>query len=308
MSSLPQETEANAGQWKATLVLGADLIKEDLADALSDFWQWMVEPEPVALSLVEVEENASWAVEAYYLDAPDEEALTKALSPFFDEHGAAMPALKVEQLPDLDWVARSLEGLTPIETQRFFIHGAHNRDVRPAGKYTLAVEAGLAFGTGHHPTTYGCLTMIEEIARRRPITNALDLGCGTGLLALALARLTRRKVLASDIDPVAVKVTKENAAANDLGPFIEAVTARGFAHARITQKAPFDLIVANILARPLVSLAREMERHLAPGGEIILSGILESQENMVASAFRDQGLHLFRRQIIGDWVILHLKG
>lgn len=308
MSSSPAGAENGAGQWKATLVLGADLVKADIADALSDFWQWVAEPEPVAVSLIEVEEHVSWAVEAYYLEEPDKEVLRKALAPFFKEHGAAMPPIEVEQLPDLDWVARSLEGLTPIETQRFFIHGAHNRDIRPAGKYTLAVEAGLAFGTGHHPTTYGCLTTIEEIARRRPITNALDLGCGTGLLALALARLTRRKVLASDIDPVAVKVTKENAAANDLGPFIEAVTARGFAHGRITRKAPFDLIVANILARPLVSLARDMEQHLAPGGEIILSGILGAQENMVASAFRDQGLHLFRRQIIGDWVILHLKG
>lgn len=292
-----------ATQWKATLVLPMHL-----AEGASDLLQWAATPEPVAVSTIELEEGETWAVEAYYLDAPEEAELEKLLTPYFTEFGLDVPGFQIEQLPDVDWVAKSLEGLKPIETARFFVHGAHDRNLRPAGKYALQIEAGLAFGTGHHPTTFGCLSMLEEITRRRKIRNALDLGCGTGLLALALAKLTGQKVLASDIDPIAVKVTKENAKANGLGPLIEAVPAAGFAHRRITEKKPFDLIVANILARPLVSLARDMEQHLAPGGEIVLAGILNRQGPMVESAFRDQGLKLRGREVIGDWVILHLQG
>ncbi|MGK2742348.1 50S ribosomal protein L11 methyltransferase [Tepidicaulis sp. LMO-SS28] len=296
-------SDPSATQWKATLVLPMHL-----ADGAGDLLQWAVTPEPVAVSTIELEEGETWAVEAYYLDAPEEAELEKLLSPYFSEFGLDMPEFQIEQLPDVDWVAKSLEGLKPIESARFFVHGAHDRNLRPAGKHTLQIEAGLAFGTGHHPTTFGCLSMLEEITRRRKIRNALDLGCGTGLLALALAKLTGQKILASDIDPIAVKVTKENAKANGLGPLIEAVPAAGFAHRRITEKKPFDLIVANILARPLVSLARDMEQHLAPGGEIVLAGILNRQGPMVESAFRDQGLKLRGREVIGDWVILHLQG
>ncbi len=185
--------------------------------------------------------------------------------------------LKREQVPDIDWVAHSLEGLKPVRAGRFFVHGSHDRDKRRINDLGIEIDAGQAFGTGHHGTTSGCLDMISEVIRREHPRNALDLGTGSAVLAIGIAKLAPIPVLATDIDPVAVAVAQENVVKNGVAARVQTETATGFHHPAMRFAAPFDLIVANILARPLMQLAPEMRRHLAWGGSLILSGILETQ-------------------------------
>jgi len=216
-------------------------------------------------------------------------------------------ALSVEILPDVDWVTKSLEGLKPVRAGRFLVHGAHDRDKRRAGDLTIEIEAGQAFGTGHHGTTAGCLRKIEEVVRRERPRNALDLGTGSAVLAIAIAKLARIPVLATDIDPVAVKVAAENVELNGVSAFVATATAIGFGHRAISSWKPFDLIVANILARPLMRLAPDMARHLVPGGSLILSGILAHQRNAVISAYVAQGFRHVSTLPLEGWVTLHMK-
>jgi ribosomal protein L11 methyltransferase len=171
----------------------------------------------------------------------------------------------------------------------------------------MKIEAGLAFGTGHHETTALCLSVLSELAKRRTFGNVLDLGCGTGLLAIGAAKLWRRSVLASDIDPVAIEVTEENAAANGVAPLIHAVTADGMTNPAIAERAPFDLIVANILAGPLTQLAPGIVRALAKGSTLVLSGLLTWQENLVVSFYVPHGLILRARRRDGPWSALVLE-
>ena len=205
-------------------------------------------------------------------------------------------------------MTKSLEGLDPVRAGRFFVYGSHDADKIPAGLIPLLIDAGQAFGTGHHETTTGCLEFISDLIRPGMKVNALDIGTGTGVLAIALAKLTHVNVLATDIDPVAVKVTDKNARANGVGPFVKARTAKGFSHPIIKAHAPYDLIIANILARPLVSLAPSFRAHLQGGGTLILSGILRQQETMVRNAMRLQGMVLVSRKPKGDWVTLRIQG
>jgi ribosomal protein L11 methyltransferase len=222
--------------------------------------------------------------------------------------GLALPgAIEREILPDIDWVALSLEGLKPVRAGRFFVHGAHDRQKRRSGDIAIEIEAGLAFGTGHHGTTSGCLDVIEQVARRERPQNALDLGTGSAVLAIALAKLAHIPVLATDIDPVATKVAAENVRLNQVSEYVETRTAPGFHHPIFAARAPFDLIIANILARPLMSLAPEMAKYIAPGGSIILSGILERQRNAVLAAYCGQKFRHVRTLAREGWVTLHLK-
>ena len=212
-----------------------------------------------------------------------------------------------EILPDIDWVARSLEGLQPVRAGRFLVHGSHDRDRRRIGDLAIEIEAGLAFGTGHHGTTSGCLEMIEIVGRRERPRNALDLGTGSAVLAIALAKMQHIPVLATDIDPVATKVAAVNARLNEVSPFVETRTAPGFHDSLFRLRAPFDLIVANILARPLMSLAPDMARFVTPGGSIILSGILERQRNAVLAAYCGQKFRHVQTLWRDGWVTIHLK-
>jgi ribosomal protein L11 methyltransferase len=216
-------------------------------------------------------------------------------------------AIGREVLPDIDWVAKSLEGLQPVRAGRFLVHGSHDRCKRRPGDLAIEIEAGLAFGTGHHGTTAGCLEMIEMVVRRERPRNALDLGTGSAVLAIALAKLAHIPVLATDIDPVATKVAAANARLNEVSRYIETRTAPGFHDPVFAKRAPFDLIVANILARPLMRLAPDMARSVRLGGSLILSGILERQRNAVLSAYVGQSLHHVRTLWRGEWVTLHLK-
>lgn len=252
------------------------------------------------IALIEIDEAADIHETSVYFETPDEvdEALlARAFAPAEPER---------EDLPDIDWMAQVLADLKPVRAGRFLVHGAHDRArVRPHD-LAIEIEAGQAFGTGHHGTTAGCLSMIEEVVRRRRPLNALDLGTGSAVLAIAVAKLAHVPVLATDIDPVAVAVARENIRANAAHLDVRAETAAGFDAPVFSAYAPFSLIVANILARPLMQLAPRMAAQLAPGGDLILSGILAKQRNAVLAAYRGQGL--FHRKTLhrDEWVTLHL--
>ncbi|MFC4625402.1 50S ribosomal protein L11 methyltransferase [Daeguia caeni] len=212
-----------------------------------------------------------------------------------------------EELPDIDWVTHSLAGLKPVRAGRFFVHGSHDRDKITPDDIAIEIDAGQAFGTGHHGTTAGCLEMIEEIVESEHPTNALDLGTGSAVLAIAIAKLAPIPVLATDIDPVAVSVAAENIIKNGVAEHVVTATAEGFGHPIFRSYAPFDLIVANILANPLMELAPGIKQHLAPGGSIILSGILESQHDAVIVAYEAQGLTHQKTLHREGWVTIHMK-
>lgn len=257
------------------------------------------------IATMEIDEDRDIWEASLYANADDKEQIWKAVTACL---ATAFPGLgvRIEDLPDIDWVTHSLDGLQPVRAGRFLIHGSHDLDqVRP---HDLAVEinAGQAFGTGHHGTTSGCLEMIERVMRRRRFHAVLDLGTGSAVLAIAAAKLARRPVLATDIDPVAIKVARENVRKNMCASLITLRTARGF-HADVFSRAgPFDLIIANILARPLMAMAPDISRNLARGGEVILSGILASQRRRVLAAFVTQGISHRRTLWREGWVTLHL--
>lgn len=257
------------------------------------------------LAVLEVDEARDIQEISLYADGDIDEAENR-MHTVLD--GLALKAdIERETLPDVDWVALSLEGLKPVRAGRFFVHGAHDRQKRRSGDLAIEIEAGLAFGTGHHGTTAGCLEMLEEVARRERPKNALDLGTGSAVLAIALAKFSHIPVLATDIDPVATRVAADNVRLNGVSSLVETATAPGFHHPVFSRRGPFDLIVANILARPLMRLAPQMARHLTPGGSIVLSGVLERQRNAVVAAYAGQKFRHIRTLEREGWVTLHLK-
>lgn len=276
--------------WKARAVL-PKLEAQRLSDALEE-----LEPTPV-VSAFELGERGLWEVEAFFAAEPDEQDL---LARF----GTPMRVIPIE---DENWVARALEGLPPVETGRFFIYGEHSASDVPANAIGLKIEASYAFGTGHHGTTRGCLLAYERLAKRRNFRNALDLGCGTGVLGMAFARHTHRPTVATDIDPLAADKTQENARLNRAAPHMRISYGDGFRAKHIAEGAPYDLIFANILAGPLVRLMPGIKSHLAPGGNAILSGLLDEQANAVLAAARAQNLRLIKRSAIEGWVTLILQ-
>ncbi len=247
------------------------------------------------------EAATGWLVEAYW--DGQRPATTKAVNKVARSRGVAA---EISALPNIDWVAKSLEGLRPVRVGRFVVHGAHDRRAVRANDIGIEIDAAQAFGTGHHGTTAGCLDALTAIARRRRFRSALDLGTGSGVLAIAIAKAWRAPVTASDIDPLAVRIAAENARANKVGSLIRVYEAAGFGH-RSLRRRRFDLIVANILAGPLARLAPEMAAHLSHRGTIVLSGLLPSQRRQVLAAYRTQGLR-HRRSVIRDgWLTLILE-
>ena len=218
------------------------------------------------------------------------------------------PALVLERetLPDIDWIARSLEGLKPVRAGQFLVHGSHDRDKVRLSDIGILIDAGQAFGTGHHGTTAGCLNMLGDVLKARPVRNALDLGTGSGVLAIAAHLMARIPVLATDIDPVATRVARENARTNGIARGIAFATAPGFHHRIFRENGPFDLIIANILARPLMKLAPSLVRHLAADGTVILSGILAEQRWKVIAAYNSAGLKHRRTTWMNGWVTIEL--
>jgi len=263
------------------------------------------EEDGLPLAVLEVDEDADIHEVSLYADG-DVDPVEARLRDILAGLGLPRPVER-ETLPDVDWVARSLEGLKPVRAGRFFVHGSHDRARRRSGDLAIEIEAGLAFGTGHHGTTAGCLEMLDLVVRREKPRNALDLGTGSAVLAIAVAKLAHIPVLATDIDPVAVRVAAANARLNHVKALVETVTAPGFHHPIFSRRAPFDLIVANILARPLMRLAPEMARHITLGGSLVLSGILDRQRDAVISAYVGQAFRHVRTLHREGWVTIHLK-
>jgi ribosomal protein L11 methyltransferase len=252
--------------------------------------------EPLAVAINESDEaKALWETVAYFATDADAEEACQHLQ---------LPSAVISTLPDRDWVKHSLEGLAPVVAGRFFLHGSHDRGRRRHGGVPFEIDAGTAFGTGHHGTTAGCLLALDAILKRRRPQRILDVGCGTGVLAIAAVLAAKRRTLATDIDPEAVRVTELNAKLNGVAPLLHGVTAPGLKHTRIAHGAPYDLIFANILARPLISLAHGLKTILAPGGSLVLSGLTCDQIRWVSAAYRNRGLVPTQTLLLGNWATL----
>jgi ribosomal protein L11 methyltransferase len=250
-------------------------------------------------TLEEDEDHDVWRIDAFPTSAEEADALQSVLA------GFGKLQVTAETLADADWLAMSLSGLPPVRAGRFFIYGAHDRGLAPAGKINLRIEAGAAFGTGHHGTTVGCLLAFDELLKGRRFGKVLDVGCGTGVLALAAARTGSREVIGVDIDAVSVRISRENAILN--GARARFVHASGLSDAAVQSAAPYDLVFANILAPPLVALAQDIKRALRPGGVAILSGLLRTQERRVMAAYTSRGFRLVRRLRRDAWSALALS-
>lgn len=288
--------------FQATLLLPAFA-----ALSVADLLEGLDAPQSLSVTAFEIPGTDTFSVQALYPDSLSGADLQRLIAPLIDALQIAMPQIAIATLENCDWVAQSLADLPSIIAGRFFIAGAHTLAQAPRAAVRLHIEAGQAFGTGHHETTFGCLLALDSLARRRRFSHVLDLGCGTGVLGMAAAKLWRRKVIASDIDPLATQIARENAVRNGLSAYMRPVTATGFSHPAITSAAPFDLILANILARPLMRLSRDVARHVIPGGYVILSGLLRTQEAAVRSTYQAQGLFLERRFLRNGWSTLLLR-
>lgn len=262
-----------------------------------------VMPEPTGVGVFEVEDGSGlWEVGGYFEASPDEAALALAAAAFGAEQ------FVVSRVPETDWVAHVRRELAPVEAGRFFVYGSHDAERVPEKSIPLLIEAAMAFGTGHHGTTLGCLRAFDRLLEKGVhFASVIDVGCGTAVLAMAAARVFDTEILASDIDEVAVDVARVNVAANALDGRVRCLEATGFNHPAIAAAAPFDLIFANILMGPLIALAPEMARHAASGGHVILSGILNEQAASVIEAYARAGFNLVETEEIVDWTTLVLQ-
>ena len=272
------------------------------AEALGEALE-ALEPAPTGVGVFEVEDGKGiWEVGGYFLDAPDDIDLALLSAAF-----GAGPFV-VSEVPDQDWVAKVRRELPPVEAGRFFVYGSHDAALLPEGRIGLLIEAAMAFGTGHHGTTLGCLRAYDRLLDDgQRFDNVLDLGCGTAVLAMSAARMGAAHVLASVIDPVAVEVALANVKANGLVGRVACVESIGFDSPVLRAGAPFDLIFANILKGPLIELAPDMAAHLAPGGWAILSGLLVEQADEIVEVYQGQGLALETREDLGEWSALTLR-
>jgi ribosomal protein L11 methyltransferase len=274
---------------------------EQSAHRVADLVAESLPADETAVSLVDIGAGR-WRVAMYFRAAPDEKiirALTAAAA-----GDAAAKALRFERVAATDWVRESLAGLAPVTAGRFIVHGAHDRARVPLNRIGIEIEAALAFGTGHHGTTRGCLLALDSLCKSLPRRRILDLGTGSGVLAIAAARALRQRVLATDIDGSAVRAARANAARNRAGSFVEVIKADGVTAPRLRERAPYDLVLANILLRPLQRLAAPLTRLTAPGARVVLSGLLASQANAAIAAYR--GLALERRIDLDGWTTLVL--
>lgn len=269
------------------------------AEALGEALERLM-PEPTGVGVFEVEDGSGlWEVGAYFVETPDEAGLA-----LFAVMFEAKPFV-VSELPEVDWVAHVKRELSPVQAGRFFVYGSHDADQVPDGSIALLIEAAMAFGTGHHGTTLGCLKALDHLANDGFVgENVADIGCGTAVLAMAAARIWPNPVLASDIDMQAVDVAKANVACNDLEGRVICVEAAGFDVPELQQAAPFDLVFANILKGPLISLAPDMADSIVAGGYAILSGILNEQADDVVAVYAQNGFNLVRRDEIVEWTTL----
>jgi ribosomal protein L11 methyltransferase len=256
--------------------------------------------EALTFSILEEDEDKDvWRIDAFP-NAPEEQAAIGGIL-------ARFPTLRVvtEKLADADWLAMALSGLPPVRAGRFFVYGAHDRGLAPASTVNLRIEAGAAFGTGHHGTTVGCLQAFHDLLKAHSFERVLDVGCGTGVLAIAAARTGSPIAVGTDIDPVSVRIANENATLN--GAKARFVHAAGLNDPLVRDDGPYDLVFANILAPPLVALSQHIKLALKPGGIAILSGLLRTQERRVLAAYLSKGFRLVRRLHRDAWATLVLR-
>ncbi|OSP55196.1 50S ribosomal protein L11 methyltransferase [Pseudoruegeria sp. SK021] len=281
--------------YSALTTLPGNAPADALALALED-----ITPEPTGIGVFEIEDGSGlWEVGCYFTEGPDEIALDLLAA----AHGARPFA--VSELPETDWVAKVRRDLSPVEAGRFFVYGSHDADKLPAGRTGLLIEAAMAFGTGHHGTTLGCLNALDRLlSAGMQAETVADIGCGTAVLGMAAAHGWPITVLASDIDPVAVEVAEANVIANGLQDRVVCLEATGLDHPDLAANAPYDLIFANILKGPLIDLAPSMAGATRAGGRIILSGLLNDQAEDVSAAYLAAGFTLEQADIVGDWSTL----
>ena len=285
---------------KSTVVARLE-TDEQSAHRVADLVAESLPADEIAVALVDIGAGR-WRVAMHFRAAPDQKiirALTAAAA-----GNAAADALRFEHVAATDWVRESLAGLAPVTAGRFIVHGAHDRARIPLNRIGIEIEAALAFGTGHHGTTRGCLLALDWLCKSLPRRRILDLGTGSGVLAIAAARALRRPVLATDIDGSAVRAARANAALNRAGGFVEVIRADGITAPKLRERSPYDLVFANILLRPLQRLAAPLTRLTAPGARVVLSGLLASQANAAIAAYR--GLALERRIDLDGWTTLIL--
>jgi ribosomal protein L11 methyltransferase len=283
------------GVWAIRLVVPA--AQADLRLAVETY----LEGVSSALSSFEAPGGKTWAVEALCETRPDRRAVLAALARL----GA--PVAGFDYLPPRDWVSESQRLHRPIRAGRFFIHGSHFAGKPPRGAQPILLDAGMAFGTGRHESTKGCLLALDRLRRAgRRVCRPLDLGCGSGILAIAMARLWGVPAIAADTDRSSVAVARQNADLNGVGPLVRTLRSHGFRAAALARAGPYDLIAANILAKPLCRLAPGFARHLAPGGRLLLSGLMAEQEAEVVAAQERAGLKLLETRRLGDWSTLLL--
>lgn len=259
---------------------------------------------PLAVTLFEAPGDG-WVIDSYYEDAIG----LAEIADLVDGGPAVRSAnITIEVVPDENWVAISQAGLPPVVAGRFLVHGSHDRAIGRLKRDAIEIDAGEAFGTAHHATTLGCLIAIDRLTRGRNFTRVLDLGCGSGVLAIAAARvLPKAAIIASDFDPEAVRVAGENVRKNALAGRIALVTALGLDHPALRRRAPYDLVIANILAEPLIALAQRLAGVIPPRGVVVLSGILQSQAPAVLAAYGAAGFARQRVDWLNGWVTLTLR-
>lgn len=293
-------SDSIGGAWSAKVT-----VATDLAHAFEQAFTDLAE----VVSLYEATADGRfWAVEATFAGPPPREQLNTRIALTAASLGVAEPALEIAKVPEKDWLSASVASFPPLRAGRFFIHGDHISAPYPPGAVRVLVNAATAFGSGHHASTMGCLLALDDLARRNvPVARCLDMGAGTAILGIAMAKVWRAPVLAADIDPVAVKVSRFNARRNGAAQLVRAVMSDGCGLREVAARGPYHVITANILARPLAAMSRDLATLLAPGGHVILAGFLKHHESLVLNAYRMQGLQLHRRYRLAPWTTLVLR-
>jgi ribosomal protein L11 methyltransferase len=285
---------------RATFAIGSEQTAKRVVDLLTEsFFEGQA-----AIAAFEGPDGR-WDITVHFAEAPDQASIRELVGLAAGDDVAR--DISFDTVEAKDWVKATLEELVPVRAGRFIVHGQHDRARVPPNKLGIEIEAALAFGTGHHGTTRGCLLLLDHVLKAYYPRRVLDLGTGTGVLAIAAAKALHGEVLASDIDPLSVRVARDNARLNGTGDLVETIRATGFSAPPFAQRGPFDLVLANILANPLRQMATPMARHLAPSALVILSGLLPHQAQGVIAAYRARGLVLVRHLRIEGWSSLLMR-
>lgn len=299
MSDAAGTGPGNGPIWEIVIEAPNRMAVPDLEEAISDLCD--------GVAAFEDEENQVWRVTGYAAAEPDATLVGERIAGAAAGLSIDVPPFRIARTADVDWVAEVEKTLKPVRIGPYYVYGSHVKEPPPADAIPLHVDAGQAFGTGTHETTSGCLLAFERLYPDAGPANPLDVGTGSGILAIALAKRYGCRVLGSDIDPVAVQVAQENAGLNGTSDLTEFVACLGLDDARISARAPYDLIIANIVAGPLVAIAPDVAAALAPGGAVVLSGILDWQRDEVAGVYEAQGLRVVDEVPINEWRTLVLK-